>query len=185
MDKVLRSMNTTVVRVRASCLLCLPSWAFKVLVKWFVHHSAVINGTPWNILSPSNISNNLVYLHHAKKAKLKSGSIYFVYNIYEVIYLKMIKTWFNTMNFTMNFTMSYNIAPFSHTFNVQNIWFGKRSESLKASDKPNLISTNERGDNIRPMRRGDYFSIFWSCLRPAVFTGSFSFPLYFIELHCC
>ena len=82
-----------------------------------------------------------------------------------------------TMNFTMNFTMSYNIAPFSHTFNVQSIWFGKRSESLRASDKPNLISTNERGDNIRPMRRGDYFTIFGSCLRPAVFLGSFSFPL--------
>ena len=81
-----------------------------------------------------------------------------------------------TMNFTMNFTMSYNIAPFSHTFNVQSIWFGKRSESLRASDKPNLISTNERGDNIRPMRRGDYFTIFGSCLRPAVFLGSFAFP---------
>ena len=57
---------------------------------------------------------------------------------------------------TMNFTMNYNIASFSHIFNIQNIWFGKRSESLRASDKPNLISTNERGDNIRPMRRGDY-----------------------------
>ena len=67
LGKVLPSMSTTVVRVRASCLLCLPSWVFKVLVKWFVHHSAVINGTPWNILSPSNISNNLVYLHHAKR----------------------------------------------------------------------------------------------------------------------
>ena len=88
LGKVLPSMSTTVVRVRASCLLCLPSWVFKVLVKWFVHHSAVINGTPWNILSPSNISNNLVYLHHAKKAKLMSGSIYFMYkhiwgNIYQ------------------------------------------------------------------------------------------------------
>ena len=82
LGKVLPSMSTTVVRVRASCLLCFPSWVFKVLVKWFVHHSAVINGTPWNILSPSNISNNLVYLHHAKKAKLKSGSIYFVYKTY-------------------------------------------------------------------------------------------------------
>ena len=82
LGKVLPSMSTTVVRVRASCLLCLPSWVFKVLVKWFVHHSAVINGTPWNILSPSNISNNLVYLHHAKKAMLKSGSIYFMYKTY-------------------------------------------------------------------------------------------------------
>ena len=60
-----------------------------------------------------------------------------------------------------------------HPFNAQKNW------------KPHLISTNERADNIRPMRRGDYFSIFWSCLRPAVFSGSFSFPLYFIELHCC
>ena len=83
-----------------------------------------------------------------------------------------------TMICTMNFTMNYNIAPFSHTFNVQNIWFGKRSKSLRASDKPNLISTNERGDNIRPMRRGDYFTIFGSCLRPAVYLRSFSFPFH-------
>ena len=58
-----------------------------------------------------------------------------------------------TMICTMNFTMNYKIAPFSHTFNVQNIWFGKCSESLRASAKPNLISTNERADNIRPMRK--------------------------------
>ena len=37
-----------------------------------------------------------------------------------------------------------------------------------------LISTNERGDNIQPMRRGDYFTIFESCLRPASFLGGHS-----------
>ena len=57
-----------------------------------------------------------------------------------------------TMIYTMNFTMNYDIALFSLRFNGQNIWFGRGAESLRASYKPNLISTNERADNIRPMR---------------------------------
>ena len=60
---------------------------------------------------------------------------------------------FEYIRHTLIYNTHYNLAPFSHTFNVQNIWFGKCSESLRASAKPNLNSTNERADNIQPMRK--------------------------------
>ena len=58
-----------------------------------------------------------------------------------------------TMIYTTNFTMNYDIAPFSQRFNGQNIWFGRGLSLSEPQYKPNLISTNERADNIRPMRK--------------------------------
>ena len=78
--------------------------------------------------------------------------------------------------YIMNFTMKYDIVPFSHILVHSKFRIFGLAEARILSE-PNLISTNERGDNIRPIRKGDYFSISGSHLTPAVFLGNFLFPL--------
>ena len=78
--------------------------------------------------------------------------------------------------YTMNFTMKYDIVPFSHILVHSKFRIFGLAEAQILSE-PNLISTNERRDNIRPMRNGYYFPISGSHLRPAVYLGEFSFPL--------
>ena len=78
--------------------------------------------------------------------------------------------------YTMNFTMKYDIVPFSHILVHSKFRIFGLAEAQILSE-PNLISTNERRDNIRPMRNGYYFPISGSHLRPAVYLGDFSFPL--------
>ena len=80
--------------------------------------------------------------------------------------------------YTMNFTMKYDIVPFSHILVHSKFRIFGLAEAQILSE-PNLISTNERRDNIRPMRNGYYFPISGSHLRPAVYLGEFSFPLAF------
>ena len=80
--------------------------------------------------------------------------------------------------YTMNFTMKYDIVPFSHILVHSKFRIFGLAEAQILSE-PNLISTNERRDNIRPMRNGYYFPISGSHLRPAVYLGEFSFPLGF------
>ena len=77
--------------------------------------------------------------------------------------------------YTMNFTMKYDIVPFSHILVHSKFRIFGLAEAQILSE-PNLISTNERRDNIRPMRNGYYFPISGSHLRPAVYLGDFSFP---------
>ena len=77
--------------------------------------------------------------------------------------------------YTMNFTMKYDIVPFSHILVHSKFRIFGLAEAQILSE-PNLISTNERRDNIRPMRNGYYFPISGSHLRPAVYLGEFSFP---------
>ena len=76
--------------------------------------------------------------------------------------------------YTMNFTMKYDIVPFSHILVHSKFRIFGLAEAQILSE-PNLISTNERRDNIRPMRKGYYFPISGSHLRPAVYLGEFSF----------
>ena len=78
--------------------------------------------------------------------------------------------------YTMNFTMKYDIVPFSHILVHSKFRIFGLAEARILSE-PNLISTNERRDSIRPMRNGYYFPISGSHLRPAVYLGDFSFPL--------
>ena len=78
--------------------------------------------------------------------------------------------------YIMNFTMRYDIVPFSHILVHSKFRIFGLAEARILSE-PNLISTNERGDNIRPIRKGDYFSISGSHLTPAVYLGNFLFPL--------
>ena len=84
----------------------------------------------------------------------------------------------------MNFTMKYDIVPFSHILVHSKFRIFGLAEAQILSE-PNLISTNERRDNIRPMRKGYYFPISGSHLRPAVYLGEFSFPLYQPPLGLC
>ena len=79
--------------------------------------------------------------------------------------------------YTMNFTMKYDIVPFSHILVHSKFRIFGLAQARILSES-NLISTNERRDNIRPMRNGYYFPISGSHLRPAVYLGDFSFPLY-------
>ena len=79
--------------------------------------------------------------------------------------------------YTMNFTMKYDIVPFSHILVHSKFRIFGLAEARILSE-PNLISTNERRDSIRPMRNGYYFPISGSHLRPAVYLGDFSFPLH-------
>ena len=80
-----------------------------------------------------------------------------------------------TLMYIMNFTMRYDIVPFSHILVHSKFRIFGLAEARILSE-PNLISTNERGDNIRPIRKGDYFSISGSHLTPAVYLGNFLFP---------
>ena len=90
--------------------------------------------------------------------------------------------------YTMNFTMKYDIVPFSHILVHSKFRIFGLAEAQILSE-PNLISTNERRDNIRPMRNGYYFPISGSHLRPAVYLGEFSFPLSQVflayQVHIC
>ena len=81
--------------------------------------------------------------------------------------------------YTMNFTMKYDIVPFSHILVHSKFRIFGLAEAQILSE-PNLISTNERRDNIRPMRNGYYFPISGSHLRPAVYLGDFSFPFPYV-----
>ena len=84
-----------------------------------------------------------------------------------------------TLMYIMNFTMRYDIVPFSHILVHSKFRIFGLAEARILSE-PNLILTNERGDNIRPIRKGDYFSISGSHLTPAVYLRNFLFPLWVV-----
>ena len=123
-----------------NCKLCLkchksPGLSFQ-LSKW--QKAIVWRGTRVT-------SRYLVKMEYLSNRRTKMESFFCVWCIYGIEgHLKKEKQYY--ILFCLFCTMNYNIAPFSHTFNVQNIWFGKCSESLRASTKPNLISTKERAD---------------------------------------
>ena len=81
-----------------------------------------------------------------------------------------------TLIYTMNFTMKYDIVPFSHILVHSKFRIFGLADAQIISE-PNIILTNEREDNIQPIRKGDYFTISGSHLRPAIYSEDFSFLL--------